>query len=158
MERYFILANSQSLEVVSAPFETQPENSILYFVNSFTKPIFNVYPNPTNVIEGATQLEIDEVIALKEDAEDLQDLINDETKGQDLYLRTKKRLIRRIKKGLITRPQAKKVRTILNPIFQFLKTGDLDIANDMAIALAVDANANVQGELVWFKARILEIQ
>jgi hypothetical protein len=58
--RYFILKNESSLEVVGAPFEVQPDNSILWFENSFVKPIFDVYPNPTTVIEGATQEEIAE--------------------------------------------------------------------------------------------------
>jgi hypothetical protein len=58
--RYFILKNESSLEVVGAPFEAQPDNSILWFENSFVKPIFDVYPNPTTVIEGATQEEIAE--------------------------------------------------------------------------------------------------
>jgi hypothetical protein len=60
MNRYFILRNLQTLEVVSAPYEIQPTNSIPYFLNSFTKPVFDVYPNPTTIIEGATQEEIEE--------------------------------------------------------------------------------------------------
>ena len=107
-----------------------------------------------NWVEGAIQSEIDE----RDNSEDATDLEIAEGLGLELYQRTKRRLIRRIKRGVITRPQAKRVRTILNPIFQFLKTGDLDIANDMAIALAVDTNANVQQELTWFKSEILKLQ
>jgi len=108
--------------------------------------------------ESATQTEIDSHNLLKEEAEDLIDLELLENKGVELYHRTKKRLIRRRKKGLITANQAKKVREILNPIFQFLKTGDLDIALDKTNLLAVDLNANVQGELTWFKEKLTEIQ
>lgn len=158
MERYFILSNPNTLEVVSAPYEIQPLNSLPYAVNSFFKPRFDKYPNPSSIIEGATQLEIDNIIIDREDAEDLIDLELMEAKGVDLYQRTKKRLIRRRKKGLITANQAKKVREILNPIFMFLKTGDLDIALDKANLLAIDVNANVQSEIVWFKARLTEIQ
>jgi len=93
-----------------------------------------------------------------EDAQDLAEHLLLEEKGAELIYRTKKRLIRRFKKALITKPQAKKVREILNPIFQFLKTGDLDIANDKAILLPIETNANVQGELTWFKEKLTEIQ
>jgi len=158
MKRYFILINPNTLEVVSAPYENQPLNSLPYAVNSFFKPCFDKYPNPSTLIEGATQAEIDAYTTLKEEAEDLIDLELLEAKGLELYHRTKKRLIRRRKKGLITANQAKKVREILNPIFQFLKTGDLDIALDKTNLLAVDLNANVQGELTWFKERLTEIQ
>ena len=109
-------------------------------------------------IESATVEQIAADTLIREDAEDLAEQLLLEEKGNALIHRTKKRLIRRFKKGLITKPQTKKVREILNPIFLFLKTGDLDIANDKAIALPVDANANVQAELTWFKERILELQ
>ena len=59
MERYFILRNEKTLEVIGAPYEEQPENSLPYFNHNFVKPVFDVFPNPTNVIEGATQEEID---------------------------------------------------------------------------------------------------
>jgi hypothetical protein len=127
-----------------------------YPISNFLTPYWNF---ATEVFyEGATQNEIDTVVNAREDAEDQAEQLAMDEAGQQLIYRTKKRLIRRFKKGLITKAQAKKVREILNPIFQFLKTGDLDIANDKAIALPVDNNANVQGELTWFKARILEIQ
>lgn len=53
MNRYYILKDLESLEVVGAPFETQPENSLPYSVNNFNKPCFNIYPNPTNIVEGS---------------------------------------------------------------------------------------------------------
>jgi hypothetical protein len=60
MNRYFILRNTETLEVIGAAFETQPSNSLPYKINNFLKPCFDVYPNPTTVIEGATQEEIEE--------------------------------------------------------------------------------------------------
>jgi len=126
------------------------------YTGSFVLPKFNF--TTRLFYEGAKQIEIDAFNAIKEDAEDLTDLQLLESKGLELYHRTKKRLIRRRKKGLITANQAKKVREILNPIFLFLKTGDLDIALDKANLLAIDANANVQAELVWFKESLTEIQ
>jgi hypothetical protein len=59
MERYFILKNLETLEVYCAPNGTQPENSLPFFANNFVKACFDVYPNPTTVIEGATTEEID---------------------------------------------------------------------------------------------------
>jgi hypothetical protein len=60
MNRYFILRNIETLEVIGAPFENQPINSLPFENNNFLKPCFDVYPNPTTVIEGATQEEIAE--------------------------------------------------------------------------------------------------
>jgi hypothetical protein len=60
MNRYFILRNIETLEVIGAAFQTQPSNSLPYEINNFLKPCFDVYPNPTTVIEGATQEEIEE--------------------------------------------------------------------------------------------------
>ena len=60
MNRYFIIANSETLEVIGAPFEKQPINSLPYEINNFLKPCFDVYPNPTTVIEGATPEVIEE--------------------------------------------------------------------------------------------------
>lgn len=60
MKKYFLLLNEDTLEVyVSQPLKNKPVNSIEFFENSFIKAGFNVYPNPTSVIEKATQEEID---------------------------------------------------------------------------------------------------
>lgn len=155
--RYFIQENENSLKaIVSLDLAQKPINAvdITDLNRGFRKPYFtdNTF---TEVVETITAEEIANAIA---DIEDLAEQLLLDEAGQQLIYRTKKRLLRRIKKNLITKPQAKKVREILNPIFQFLKTGDLDIANDKAILLAVETNANVQAELVWFKARILELQ
>lgn len=61
MKRYFITSNLDTLEVFSAPFETQPENSLPYEQNGFIKPCFDKYPNPTNVIEGITEQDLIEI-------------------------------------------------------------------------------------------------
>lgn len=59
MNRYFIKSNDNSdLVIVSPLMDEQPQNSILYMPNDFVKPIFDTYPNPTTVIEGATQQDI----------------------------------------------------------------------------------------------------
>jgi hypothetical protein len=60
MNRYFILRNIETLEVIGAPFESKPENSLPYEINNFVKPCFDIYPNPKTVIEGATPEEIEE--------------------------------------------------------------------------------------------------
>lgn len=52
MKRYFILKDVNTLEVICAPYENQPENSLEYFNHGFLNPKFNVYPNPTEIIEG----------------------------------------------------------------------------------------------------------
>jgi hypothetical protein len=55
MNRYFILKDLETLEVVGAPFETQPENSLPYTINELNKPCFDVYPNPTTIVEGSQE-------------------------------------------------------------------------------------------------------
>lgn len=80
-----------------------------------------------------------------------------ERKGLNLYQKTKNRLIRRNKKGLLTKLRAKKVREILHPVFLLLNTGDIDLANDKAVLIAVNANADIEAELTWFKAQLTEL-
>lgn len=59
MKKYFLLLNEETLEVyVSQPLATQPENSIEFFENTFVKAKFNQYPNPTAVVEGMSEEEI----------------------------------------------------------------------------------------------------
>jgi len=59
--RYFQLLNPDNLEVfISADLETQPENSLPFESNSFIKSCFDQYPNPTCLVEGATEEEIKE--------------------------------------------------------------------------------------------------
>lgn len=94
----------------------------------------------------------------KEEKEDKSALEILERRGVNLYEKTKKRLIRRNKKGLITKTRCKKVREYLHPIFLLLRTGDIDIANDLALSLTVDANADINAELVWFKAEIAQLK
>jgi len=86
-----------------------------------------------------------------EDKSDIERLI---TRGTNLFTRTKERLVRRRKKGTITKVRCKTVREILHPVFLLLRTGDVDIANDKAILIPVNANASIEAELVWFKAEL----
>jgi len=156
MKNYTICKDNGDIIGVLA-FEVQPPFSTeKMYQGGFAKPKLNFVTD--EFYESATASEITAYQNAKEDAEDLAEHLLLEEKGAELIYRTKKRLIRRRKKGLITANQAKKVREILNPIFQFLKTGDLDIALDKTNLLAVDLNANVQGELTWFKERLTEIQ
>ena len=60
MNRYWIKTNEDSDAVMVSPLmDEQPENSILYEPNNFIKPVFNTYPNPTQVIEGASDHDIE---------------------------------------------------------------------------------------------------
>ena len=59
MNRYFIKSNDNiDLVIVSPLMVEQPQNSVLYTPNDFVKPIFNTYPNPTSVIDGATEQDL----------------------------------------------------------------------------------------------------
>lgn len=93
-------------------------------------------------------------LLIVEENEDRSDIEVLQTKGTRLFTRTKERLVRRRKKGLITKARTKTVRELLHPIFLLLRTGDIDIANDKAILIPVNANAAIETELVWFKAEV----
>jgi hypothetical protein len=59
--RYYQLLNPENLEVfISADLETQPENSLPFEVVNFHRPCFDQYPNPTAIVEGATEEEVKE--------------------------------------------------------------------------------------------------
>lgn len=55
---YFVLANSKTLEVRGIESEKQPKNSLPFESHLFLKAVFDQYPNPTCLIEGATEQEI----------------------------------------------------------------------------------------------------
>jgi hypothetical protein len=58
--RYFVIFNTENLEVIGAEFETQPENSLPFENHNFKKACFDQYPNPTKLVESWT--EQDEVL------------------------------------------------------------------------------------------------
>jgi hypothetical protein len=59
MNRYWILTDENSNKVMISPLlDEQPLNSLIYSPNNFVKPIFDVYPNPTQVVEGASEQDI----------------------------------------------------------------------------------------------------
>lgn len=91
------------------------------------------------------------VVEENEDKSDIQIL---QDKGLRLFTKTKERLVRRRKKGTITKARTKTVRELLHPVFLLLRTGDIDIANDKAILIPVNANNSIETELVWFKAEL----
>jgi hypothetical protein len=93
-------------------------------------------------------------LLVKEDTEGKSNIDRLITRGTNLFTRTKERLVRRRKKGTITKARCKTVREILHPIFLLLRTGDIDIANDKAILIAVNANNSIETELTWFKAEL----
>ena len=105
------------------------------------------------VINYTTQ-ELAVNLTTKEDTDDRSDIERLMTRGTNLFTRTKERLVRRRKKGNITKARCKTVREILHPVFLLLRTGDIDIANDRAVLIPVNGNASIEAELVWFKAEL----
>ena len=149
------------------------EDASVHYVDGFrnvVEPSFNsttqhkggmIYDAVNNVftyqVIDFTVEEITANLLIAEETQDKSDQEILERKGLNLYEKTKNRLIRRNKKGLITKTRCKKVREYLHPIFLLLRTGDIDLANEKALALTVDANADINAELVWFKAQIAEL-
>lgn len=94
MERYFIIKDAQTREVrMTLPTETEPENSVLVTSENITlqKPVFDQFPNPTCVVEGNTQEDMEAFI--KEQIEILDSqytkIINDV-----IWLETQKKVMR----------------------------------------------------------------
>jgi len=149
------------------------EDASIHYVDGFrnvVEPQYNtttqykgsiIYDNVNNVFTYAvidfTQEQIDTNLVIKEDSEDKsdQDILND--KGIRLYEKTKKRLIRKNKKGNLNKAKCKKVREALHPTFLKLRTGDIDLANDTAILIPVNSNTDVESELVWFKDQLAQL-
>jgi hypothetical protein len=54
--KYFILKSAETLEVcLSQETDKQPENSIPFFQNEWKRAKFDVFPNPTTVVEFIEQ-------------------------------------------------------------------------------------------------------
>jgi len=148
------------------------EDASIHYVDGFrsvVEPTYNtatqrkgamVYDNANNVFTyEVINLTVDELTA-KEEVVGRNDQEILERKGLNLYQKTKNRLIRRNKKGLLTKLRAKKVREILHPVFLMLNTGDIDLANDYAVnpvKIPTNSNADIEAELAWFKAQLTEL-
>lgn len=143
------------------------EDASIHYVDGFrnvVEPSFDtttsykgsmIYDNVNNVytyeVIDYTTEELASNLTIMEDNEDKSDIDKLIDKGTRLFTKTKERLVRRRKKGKITKAHCKKVRELLHPIFLLLRTGDIDIANDKAILIPVNGNASIETELVWFK-------
>lgn len=56
MNRYWILKNSETLEAMLTGLLSQaPDNSVIYNGEDYQLTIFDVYPNPTAVVEGYSE-------------------------------------------------------------------------------------------------------
>jgi len=146
------------------------EDTSIHYIDGFrnvVEPSFNtttsykggmIYDNVNNVFTYAvvdyTVEELAANLLVTEENEDRSEIERLTTRGTALFTRTKERLVRRRKRGVITKARTKTVREILHPIFLLLRTGDIDIANDKAILITVNANASIEAELVWFKAEL----
>ena len=146
------------------------EDASIHYVDGFrnvVEPQYNsttqykgviIYDGVNNVftyqVIDYTPEQLEANLVITESNQDRSDLEILESKGLKLYENAKNRFTRRNKKGLITKARVKKVREYLHPIFLLLKTGDIDLANDKAVLLPTDANADVNRELVWFKAQL----
>lgn len=106
MARYFIIKNHETLEVVSAEFEDQPENSLPYFVNSFHRPSFDKFPNPEKVIDSATDEEIAQLSETFRDQNILEAYEKRKADGWDAYQNFRKDMVKQIYDGHLTKPAA----------------------------------------------------
>lgn len=106
MERYFILANPETLETVCAPFETQPENSLPYFENEFIKPIFDTYPNPKNVIEGIDEKDLNDLLDEQRGKTIKEAYEQRKADGWNAYQEFRANMVKEIYDGTITKQQA----------------------------------------------------
>jgi len=109
---------------------------------SLIVPYFN---QTTRVFyEGATT----EEITIAETTQDELFTIQQELDGIALYHRHKERLRRRVLKGNMTLAESKTTRKVLRETHLYLKSGDFDIALDLASAIT-GQTAKVTAEITW---------
>jgi hypothetical protein len=117
----------------------------------FANPFFN---QTTRVFyEGGT---IEEVMAWqdrKEAQEDSQRVKKLDLDSNQLYLKHKERINRRVIKGALTADQSKNIRKLLREAHLYLKTGDFDLALDVLNEIPTQTN-KIQSEIDWLKDRI----
>jgi len=100
-------------------------------------------------IEGATT----EEITIAETTQDELFTIQQELDGIALYHRHKERLRRRVLKGNMTLAESKTTRKVLRETHLYLKSGDFDIALDLATAITGQI-AKVTTEITWLIGKI----
>jgi len=111
--------------------------------NDFTYPIINL-----------SQQEIDDLVIANEDAEDEAEVNSVVEDGLKLINRTRKRLIRRVKKGLLNNSQEEKVREAIFDAFVRLSFGSWDLAKNFTDAIPTHNNTKVEEQIQWFKTQI----
>lgn len=77
--------------------------------------------------------------------------------GKLLYFKSQMRLLRRVKKSLITNNRAKTVRTLLLDCYTLLNLGLIELALDNATAIPLQSNKTIENELVWVREKITNL-
>ena len=109
----------------------------------------------THNIIPLSQLEIDENLANKEEAEDEAEEQRNEDEGIRLVRRFRKRLRRRKKRGALNSNQYDRLRRDLKDVYALLKNGDWDLAI-VDVALVSYTNTTLQDEVNWITVKINE--
>ena len=105
----------------------------------------------TYEVVNLTQQEIDDAIAEAENTQDQDEENENIENGRLLLYTTRKRIRRRIKRGLLTANQGKILRREFAPIFQLLLVGDWDLAKEDLDAVQDPSNQALLNELNWLR-------
>lgn len=123
---------------------TQKLGDIYFNVNVFTMQVINL-----------TQAEIDKNLANKDEAEDEAEEQRNEDDGIALVRHFRKRIRRRLKRGVLNQNQYERLRRDLKDVFYLLKNGDWDFSI-IDIALVSYNNTTLQDEVNWLSVKINE--
>lgn len=123
------------------------------YTGDFIEPIWNGEAYE----EDASTETINKYQSHNEKIEDSNERIDIEEIASDLYRKYRERLIRKVKKGDITKNQSKTIRLKLQPVFISIILGDMDIAVDMINALSPTSNKKISAEIEFIKNRLLTL-
>ncbi len=100
------------------------------------------------------QNQIDAYLLSQEDNEDEGDVLTAEEEGLKLIRKSRKRFIRRVKKGLLNNNQEEKIREAIFDAFVRLSFGSWDLAKNFADQIPTHNNALVEEQIEWFRVQI----
>lgn len=115
------------------------------------KPYYNF--ETQSFYETALDSEITANQNALENTEDENIVLQLITDGNELYKRHKERLRRRVFKGNMTLAESKTVRKLLREAHSYLRSGDFDIALDLATLIVGQPN-KIQNEIMWLIEKI----
>ena len=125
------------------------------YANISDIPQGSVYQVFSREVQTPEEIAAEEAI-IQEENEDKFEYSTILEAGKELFMKHQMRLLRRVKKGALTKVRAATVRTLLTDTYVLLNLGFWDLANTKVLAIPVQTNAGIQNEIDWIKEKIAE--